>query len=62
MTELYELRWKTTFMFYFWKFSNFNDEDLEFWVEQCYAENHNGKHRILSPKQAAQEVVSWSRA
>lgn len=61
MNELYELRWRTTFIWYYWRFSGYEDDDFIFWVEQCFRENHDGKHRILSPKQAAQEIINWMR-
>lgn len=32
-----------------------------FWAEQCWRENTDGKHLVLTPKQAAIELVGWMK-
>lgn len=55
-----KILWKVKFSFWAMYYGMAIGE-LIFWSQQCYIENHDGKHRVLTPKQAGREVVSWSR-
>jgi hypothetical protein len=34
-------------------------ENVTFWAETCWRENTDGKHSVLTPKQAAIQLSHW---
>ncbi len=61
--------WKIKFML--WFFMYMDDRVLEYnryvfsnawyWAKIALNENHDGKHKVLTPKQAAIEIIHWCR-
>lgn len=58
---MYKLAWKIRFTFWFVRFGGFRSINYNYAVNTCYEENHDGCHEVLTPRQAATEIINWSR-